>query len=520
MGFKHGFGDKAGRNTANALFNLFGIDFSDRRRVSIDTSRKIKAEARANLDNTRAEIERQNQLYALDAAVLDNVDQVVGLVLSTEPNELCAELSALQVQLETNSWGIATDEENKIRNKYTNAVFSKFKSGVRQLEIIDPNNPRIDDFQAAIRKARWRKFFGAYWFILFIASPFLLFFIAALLEEDSNLWSDYWWIIIGIIVVIVGLIIFSAIRRAKKRKDRIIAYTMEHSTQPQAETPLASSPAPQPSISPTPSAEHSVPKPADYSGEQFEPHASISAAATSPTQPRPDVIHESIGREEPITSRSGLSKRYSKIWEKYTSIGEIMNRGFATNYIAKQKDFLVLGFNSQYSITESNSVYILTLAFHGYWGEIYKMVFSRALDLTNNFQYLDLFAFRESNQEVAIRDVIQNPALFPYVVEQVCLTQEIIESVVAPRVIVVKDKASWAFLGKLPQFTWMGYSFEHLQDTPYGEVCKIKGFTTKKDRINKQFEHSNIEGARILFLEPKDDGDLPTPQFLESLLSM
>lgn len=48
------------------------------------------------------------------------------------------------------------------------------------------------------------------------------------------------------------------------------------------------------------------------------------------------------------------------------------------------------------------------------------------LDLKRNTQYLDLFAFRESNQEVAIKEVIQIPALFPYVVEQVSLTQEIL----------------------------------------------------------------------------------------------
>ena len=121
MGFKHGFGDRAGRNTANALFNLLGIDFSDRRRISIDNSRKVKAEARANLDYTRAEIEHQNQLNSLDAAVLDNVDKVVALSFSMEPSKLCSELCMLKVQLETNSWGAVIDDEQKIRNKYTNA---------------------------------------------------------------------------------------------------------------------------------------------------------------------------------------------------------------------------------------------------------------------------------------------------------------------------------------------------------------------------------------------------------------
>ena len=507
MGFTRGFGDKAGRNTANALFNLFGIDFSDRRRVSIDTSRKIKAEARANLDNTRAEIERKNQLYLLDEAVLNNVDQVVEMPLSTEPDALCADLNSLLVQLETNSWGLAIDDEKKIRNKYTNAVFSKFKSGVRQLEIIDPNNPRIDDFQAVIRKARWRKFFGAYWFILFIAAPFLFLIIAAIFEENPYLWSNYWWAFIGILVIIVGLIIYSVIRRAKKRKERVIAYTLERANIPRAEAPTAAAPR-------------------SLSSELYALASKLDIAIPDSDEiventrnsPNSEVVPDSIERESPLNTKKGLEKRYATMWEKYSSINSIMGRGFSACDIEKQKDFLVLGFNPQAGISESNSVYFVPISFSGYWGVINKMISSRDLDLRQNAQYLDLFAFRESNQEAAIRDVIQNPALFPYVVEQVCLSQELIETIVMPKVIVIKDKTSWAFFGKLPQFTWMGYTFDHFMDSPYGEVCTITGFTNKKDRINKCIVQTALEGTRVLFLDPKEDGAIPTPQFLETLL--
>lgn len=518
MGFSRGFGDKAGRNTANALFNLFGIDFSDRRRVSIDTSRKIKNGVHAILDNTRAEIERKNQLYALDSAVLDNVDMVVALPLSTDPEELCAVLSSLLVQLETNSWGLVLDDEKKIRNKYTNAVFSKFKAGVRQLEIVDPNNPLIDDFQSAIRKARWRKIFGSYWYILFFASLCVALFIGEIFEENPDLWSDYWWAFAGVLVIIVGLVFFSAIRRAKKRKERIIAYTMEHSKQPEPESPTAATPKAQPIVTPSPA--NTVPEPtcADIHEEIIKSPAVEDKAV----EPKPQAHNvESPERKEyewPITTIQGQTVRYSKMWDKYKTIGDIMGRGFAACYIEKQKDILLLGFNPQVGITESDSVYSFPFRIQGYWGDINKMINAPGLNLKRNTQYLDLFAFRESNQEVAIKEVIQNPALFPYVVEQVSLTQEFIETIVIPRVIVIKDKASWAFFGKLSQFTWMGYSFEHFKDTPCGEVCIITGFTPKKDRINKQIEHTSLEGTRVLFLDPKDEGTLVTPQLLESLL--
>lgn len=195
-----------------------------------------------------------------------------------------------------------------------------------------------------------------------------------------------------------------------------------------------------------------------------------------------------------------------------------MGRGFAACYAEKQKDILIIGFNPHAGITESNNIYLFPFSLYGYWGYVTKMIVSSGLNLMRNSQYLDLFAFRESNQEIAIKEVIQNPTLFPYVVEQVSLTQEFIETIVKPRVIVIKDKASWAFFGKLPQFTWMGYSFEPYLNTPYGEICKITGFSAKRDRVNKQFENTNIEGTYVLFLETTEDGAIPTPEFLESLL--
>ena len=127
MGFKQGFGDKAGKNTANALFNLFGIDFSDRRRVSVDISesRKVKAQAQADLIEARAAVARKNQLNAIDKAVLDNIDKVIAVQFSNDPQELCSTLQDLTVQLEANTWHTEDDDEAKIRNKFTSAVLSK-----------------------------------------------------------------------------------------------------------------------------------------------------------------------------------------------------------------------------------------------------------------------------------------------------------------------------------------------------------------------------------------------------------
>ena len=124
MGFSNGFGNKAGKNTANALFNFLGIDFSDRKRVDLEVRKHETA-------SEKVKIQQKEMLNLIDAAVLDNVDSVATISFSNDPETLCDQISELVVQLEVNGWGDTSDnetgKENKVRNKYTDAVLSKVK---------------------------------------------------------------------------------------------------------------------------------------------------------------------------------------------------------------------------------------------------------------------------------------------------------------------------------------------------------------------------------------------------------
>lgn len=482
MGFGKSFGNKAGKNTANALFNMLGIDFSDRRRISIDRgeSRRIKAEA-------DAEIARQNELNLIDQAVLENVDMVVGIHFSNDPENLCNEINDLIVQLEVNKWGSITDDEAKVRNKYTDAVLSKIKGGIRQLERIDPLNPEIDFFKSVIRKARRRKLFGKFWVLLIVLIFILTFILLAIAEENDWYLEDVVTALIIIISLYVALKISLAIIRYNKKKKRLEAYQQKNTGISQ-----------------------------NVETKPIQKQTNVSVAQEIVDE-SPQVHATEVHKELTI---DGLREKYDLLWRKYTGANPIFDKGYSACITVSQRDILIVGFNPSDGKIPGSFLYPLPDEKKGYWKDVNNMLVSSTMNLRSNTAYIDLFAFKESDQNTGIKKIIQNPQLFSYVVEQIALTQDLIENTIQPKVIVVKNKGAWAFLGKEPQFTWMGYNFEHVTNTPHGELCKIRGFRKEKDRINSSFTKSNIDGAYVLFTTHTAVDTYPTPEYLQELLNM
>lgn len=480
MGFGKSFGNKAGKNTANALFNMFGIDFSDRKRISID-----RAESQRIKEASKASIAWQKELNSIDSAVLNNVDKVAGVRFSKDSALLCNELDELVIHLESNQWGSVTDDEARIRNKYTDAVLSKIKRGVRQLELIDPLNLAIDDYKASIRKAMRRKYFGKYWIIIvfiLMCSPLVLFAAA---ENNNWFWHDFFTVVLVIILIYVTLKIALALFRLYRRKNREKAYYLKNQSPEQS-----------------------------YMAQNIQ-HQPITqnktTEAINPIKHNTTYVLKGISINE-------LREKYDALWNKYHAINEIMERGYSASITTSQKDILIIGFNPSIGKIEGSFLYPLPDEKTGYWKDVNSMLKSRKLNLRSNSTYIDLFAFKETDQNSAIKNVIQNPLLFSYVIDQVTLTQEIIENVIRPKVIVVKNKAAWAFMGKEKEFTWMGYNFERIANTPHGELCRIKGFREEKDRINASIIKSNIEGAWTLFTTHTAVAAYPTPEFLQDLI--
>lgn len=89
------------------------------------------------------------------AAVLINVDKVISMPFAEDTNELSNQLNGLAIQLSTNSFSKETAED-KIRAKYTEAVFQKIEQGLNILLAKDPYNVNVEYIYKAYLKGKKR----------------------------------------------------------------------------------------------------------------------------------------------------------------------------------------------------------------------------------------------------------------------------------------------------------------------------------------------------------------------------
>lgn len=227
-------------------------------------------------------------------------------------------------------------------------------------------------------------------------------------------------------------------------------------------------------------------------------------------------------------------KRLLEIWnEDYINSlpSLIKDRGymFADN---EQKDILITGFNPSYREGEPAGVFHGPISeiwykekYDNYWGPIKKMINDEGVDLRDRTDYLDIFYFREQEQRFLNDKILGSPNGIKFVVDQLNLTMHIIEEIVKPRLLIIKNKESWAYFGKLfdeKGWVWMGYQFEHIQNMACGELCRINGLLNSKERIAPEFQNTNLKGSFVLFTKHINQytavDERPTPQIIKSIL--
>lgn len=204
--FDNAFKRELGKNTAKTVSNMvFGDKWSTpyRRTDARAEAAQTRADARANIDNARADAISQRELNAIDAAVLRNVDAVVGGDMGSTPESMVKYISGLCIQLETNSFK-ASNSEEEIRAKYTKAVYAKLKFCIRQLEYIDPQNPHLDEFISAYYKARRSKIRHAIpWWIAIIIGLADFFLFCFLADEAGEVGAFVVLLILNIALVVL-----------------------------------------------------------------------------------------------------------------------------------------------------------------------------------------------------------------------------------------------------------------------------------------------------------------------------
>lgn len=213
---------------------------------------------------------------------------------------------------------------------------------------------------------------------------------------------------------------------------------------------------------------------------------------------------------------SEIDARLQKIWKEYNLEPEVKERGFVFAE-PKRAELLITGINPSWRGNEQKE------NIHGpatvnlnpetwkerkgktwdtYWGPIRNMLVDEAkqIDLINRMDYLDIFHFKEQNQKFLTESIIKKQRDgIDFLKEELNLTQHIIEENIRPKLILVKNKESWAYWGKIEGKVWMGYQFEHKRDFECGELCNIVGLQHSDERIAPEITDTSLKGTLVLF---------------------
>ncbi|AUC84799.1 hypothetical protein CW731_05600 [Polaribacter sp. ALD11] len=208
-------------------------------------------------------------------------------------------------------------------------------------------------------------------------------------------------------------------------------------------------------------------------------------------------------------------EKLNNLWSK-DFINQLPNfikeRGFVFSENNSQKDILITGINPSFrkdaELGNFGFDFQLTLKeekYDNYWNPLKKIVFDpeNSIDLREKSAYLDIFYFREKEQNKLKKEILKNNNGIRFLVEQLKITQQTIENDIKPKLIIVKNKESAAYWGKLSEkgIIWMGYQLNFVQSYMCGDLYKISGFLESNERISSEITETNLKGSLILFTE-------------------
>lgn len=229
-----------------------------------------------------------------------------------------------------------------------------------------------------------------------------------------------------------------------------------------------------------------------------------------------------------------IRERLLEIWTKpyIKELPEsILKRGFNFSENNDAKDILITGINPSFRIgeDEGNTSFNFKIIanetkYDPYWTSLKRMMTNEEINLLNQSAYLDIFYFREKEQKFLTHEILSNTHGISFIKDQLILTQHLLEHVIKPKLIIVKNKESTAYWGKYrgKGIIWMGYQLEIEQNTPFGELYKITGLINSPERIAPEIENTKLKNCSILFTSHINQytrkDKRPTPIFINSLL--
>lgn len=188
----------------------------------------------------------------------------------------------------------------------------------------------------------------------------------------------------------------------------------------------------------------------------------------------------------------------------------LIERRFVYARNADQKDILITGINPSFRKGDSNGSFGFDFAQtltspknDVYWTPVKRMLHddSAGIDLRNQSAYLDIMFFRERHQTVLSKQILKTEDGVRFIAQQINLSQHIVEEVIQPKVIVVKNTGSHAYWGRYSDkgVFWMGYALDFIEHTYSGDLFRITGLHDHPERVAPEIEKSNLINTKVLF---------------------
>lgn len=481
--FSKGFGHQLGKMAANVVGNTIadatGLD------QSTHVTHRRQDPAREQYLQQKADQEKRRLNFARHEAILKNAAMVREIEFSDDQRELENQVANLHIQMKSERWHNSLGN-NKRMNIFTDTLFAKFNQGVKKLEKMDPLNSSVIEYKFYSYFCSWIKLVQKWIIFLVIGFLFIvaLCFVALYCYDSLDTKGKViFWLCVALYIIL------RIYMNWWRQIHALIKSRRKTSLVPNAVSPI-----------------QIVPEVESMTNTNSQQNTTTVEAAPQKVESAPAM--------NPLcyTGHKALLKKYS-------SASPILERGFRVCMNRVQKDILIVGFNPSF-VEDDNTTfeYPLPEPTGNYWRAVNSMIHSDSLSLRHRATYLDLFSFRETHQAVGEKEIVYNTQLFGYVVEQVSLIQNVIEEVIKPRLIIVKNKGAWVYFGLNPQFVWMGYQYQFVEEIACGKVYKITGFQASSDRINNNRPTSNIVGSYVIFTEHTNVANYPKPEDLQKYL--
>lgn len=223
-----------------------------------------------------------------------------------------------------------------------------------------------------------------------------------------------------------------------------------------------------------------------------------------------------------------IQQLVSKVWGN-TSIPSgvpevVLDRKYCFCANDQQKDILVLGLNPPYTDESVAGPVKFTYlkdpaqryAYNPYFTRVTDMVTSEEsqIDFVPHIAYADLFYHRESNSLALLDVLLDHLDGRIFLIEQLGITQKLIEEVIKPKVIIAN---SWTvalfmgFYGMDADSPWYGYDFEFVEYTKSGhKVYRIKGIVDDSTMMDDFVKQTNLVGTYFICNPYLSSGEFPT----------